>query len=126
MIQYVLDNKNFGLKFEPTGNTKKPWEIACFSDSNLVSRRSVSDYIIYILGVIVSLQSNTQKSVTLLSSDAEWIALSEAGKEVTFMIQLLRNTNISVKLPAMVRIDIVGAILMDNNITTSLELNMST
>ena len=34
VIKYVLDMKNLGLMIKPTGNSKEPWEIVCFSDSN--------------------------------------------------------------------------------------------
>ena len=41
----------------------------------------------------------------------------KAVNEVMFMIQLLRSTNISVKLPVMVRVHNVKGILMTINIT---------
>ena len=60
VIKYVLDTKNLGLKIEPMGNSNKPWEIICFSDSDyvgdLVSRRSISGFILYVLDVPVSWQ----------------------------------------------------------------------
>ena len=78
----LLDTKNFGLKLEPTGNANKFWDIVCFSDSDyvgdLVSSRSISDFILYVLGVPVSWGSKAQKIVTLSSSEAEWVALYEA------------------------------------------------
>ena len=65
VIKYVLDTKNLGLKIKPTGNSKKPWEIVCFSNNDyagdLVSRHSISGFILYILGVPVSWQSKLQK-----------------------------------------------------------------
>ena len=45
----------------------------------------------------------------------EYIALSEAVKEVMLMVQLLG----SVKYPVIVRVDNIGAIFMANNITTT-------
>ena len=54
----------------------------------------------------------------LSSSKSEWVALLEAAKEVTFMIQLLGNMKSSVKLPVMVRVDNLGAIFVASNITT--------
>ena len=58
VIKYVLDTKRFGLKLEPTGNANIPSEKVCFSDSDydgdLVSRRSISGFILYVLGVLVS------------------------------------------------------------------------
>ena len=67
MITYVLDTKNFGLKLKQTGNVNKPWEIVCFSDSDyagdLVSRRSIIGFILYVLGVPVSWQLKAQMDI---------------------------------------------------------------
>ena len=65
VICYVLDTKNLGIKLEPSGNANEPWDIACFSDSDYawdpvdyawdpVSRRNISGFILYVLGVPVS------------------------------------------------------------------------
>ena len=82
VIRYVLDTKNLGLKVKPMGNSNKPWEIICFSSSNYagdsMSRQSISGFILYVLGVPVSWQSKLQKSVSLSSSEAEYIVIFEA------------------------------------------------
>ena len=60
VIKYedVFDRKNLGLKLEPSGNAHEPCEIVCFSDSdydgNPVRRRSISGFVLYVLGVLVS------------------------------------------------------------------------
>ena len=78
-INYVLDRKNLGLKIELMGNSNKPWEIVCFGNSDYagdtVSRRSISFFILYVLVVPVSWQSKLQKSVSLSSSEAEYVLL---------------------------------------------------
>ena len=60
VIKLVFDTKNLRLKIKPTGNGNKPWEIVYFSNSDytgdLVSRRSIGGFILYILGVHVSWQ----------------------------------------------------------------------
>ena len=38
-----------------------------------VSRKSISGFILYVLGVLISWQSKGQKSVTLSSSEAAWV-----------------------------------------------------
>ena len=123
VIKYVLDTKNLGLNIQLTWNSNEPWEIICFSNSNYtgdhVSRRGISGYILYVLCVLVSWQSQSQKSVSLSSSEAEYIALSETAKGVMFIIQLLGSMKKSVKYPAMVRVDNVGATFMPSNITTT-------
>ena len=57
--------------------------------------------------------------MSLSSSEVEYIALSEAAKEVMFVIQLLGSMKILVQYPVRVRIDNVGTILMASNITTT-------
>ena len=45
--------------------------------------------------------------------------MSEAVKEIMFVLQLLESMQLKVKLPITVRVDNVGAIFMSKNITTS-------
>ena len=71
------------------------------------------------MGVPVSWQSKLQKCVSLSSSEAEYIGLSEAVKEVIFAVQLLECMKIAVKYPVMIRINNVGAIFMASNISTT-------
>ena len=56
--------------------------------------------------------------MSLSSSEVEYRALSEAVKEVMFVIKLLGSMKISVQYPVMVRVDDVGAIFMASKITT--------
>ena len=123
VIKYVLDTKNLGLKIKPTGSSNEVWEIECFSNIDYagdpVSRRSISDFILYVLGVQISWPSKSQKSVSPSSSEAEYIALSEAVKKVVFVVQLLGSMKIAVKYPVMVRVDNLGTIFMASNVTTT-------
>ena len=57
--------------------------------------------------------------MVLWNTEVEWVALSEAVKEVMFMIQLLGNMKLSVKLPVMLRVVNIGAIFMASNFTTA-------
>ena len=82
-----------------------------------MSRQSISGCILYVLGVPISWRSKLQKSVSLSSS--EYLALSNAVKEVMFVLQLLGSMQMAVKYPVMVRVDNVGAIFMASNITTT-------
>ena len=57
MIKYVLGTTNVGLKIEPTRNSNNPW-IVHISDCNCtgepVKRRKNSNFILYVLGLLVS------------------------------------------------------------------------
>ena len=122
VIKYVLDMKKLNLKIEPTGNANKSWEIICFSNytGHPVNRRSIRGFTLYVLDVPVSCQSKSQKSISLSSSEAEYVALSEAVKEVMFVIQLLGCMMISNKYLFTVRIDNICEIFVTSIITTML------
>ncbi len=55
-------------------------------------------------------------AVAYSSSEAEWVAASEAVKDVMFLLQSMK---IKVKLPIIVYVDNVGAIFKTKNITTT-------
>ena len=82
-------------------------------------RKSVSGYILYVRGVPICWRSKAQKTITLSSAEAEWIALSEATKEIIFVLQLFEEMKIKIELPIVVNVDNMGAIFMSKNINTS-------
>ena len=84
-----------------------------------MSRRIIIGFILYVLGVLVSWQLKLQKSVSLSSSEAEYVVLSKTVKEVMFVIQLLGSMKIAVKYQVTVRVDNVGAIFLEINITNT-------
>ena len=122
LIKYVLDTKGWGLKIEPTFGSEA-WNLVCFCDSDYAgdpdSRKSVSGNILYVRGVPICWRLKAQKTITLSSAEAEWIALSEATKEIMFVLQLFEEMKIHVELPIVVNIDNMGAIFMSKNINTT-------
>ncbi len=60
-----------------------------------------------------------QRSITLLSSGAEFVALLEAKKEIRFIVQGLLSIGIEVALLVIVCVDNIGAIFMAENVSTS-------
>jgi len=120
--KFVLDTKDYGLKLN-VDTTKEKWEMTVFTDSDYAgdkeTRRSVTGFVIYLRGVPVSWKSRGQKSVTLSSTEAEFVALSEAAKEIKFIVQVLESMKMEVELPIIVRVDNVGAIGLSNNLSTS-------
>ena len=71
------------------------------------------------MGVPISWRSKGQKSVTLSSSEAEYVALSEAAKEIKFVYQLLTGMGMKLKLPIVVCVDNLGAVFMSINVSVS-------
>jgi hypothetical protein len=58
------------------------------------------------------------KGLTLSSAEAEYVAMPEAAREVKFVVQLLLDLNIPVRLPVTIYCDNVGAILLSGDVTT--------
>ncbi len=67
----------------------------------------------------ISWRSKAQKSVALSSSEAKWVAASEAGKEVMLVLQPLQSVKIKGRLPIIVCVVNVEAIFMTKNNTTT-------
>jgi hypothetical protein len=113
-----------GLKIEPKiSGSGDDWDIVINTDSDYggdkESRISVTGYIVYLLGVPICWKSKSQISVTLSSSEAEFVSLSEGAKEIKFIAQVLITMGITLKLPVIVCVDNVGAIFMAENVTTT-------
>jgi hypothetical protein len=82
---------------------------------NPETRISMTVFIIYLHGTPICWRSKGQKGVTLSISKAEYVAMSEAFKEIRFIYFLLKGMGVDVKLPIVVRCDNVGAIFMAEN-----------
>jgi hypothetical protein len=82
------------------------------------TRVSVTGFIIYLLNVPICWRSKSQKGVTLSSTEAEYVAISEAVKELKLIYYLLSDLHIKVNLPIVVKTDNIGAIFMSENTLT--------
>jgi len=122
VLKYVIDTKEKGLKMEPKTGDEGNWNMTVYTDSDWAgdkdTRRSVSEYVIFLLNCPIMWKSRQQK-VSLSSSEAEIYACSDAAKEIKFVYQILVTMGIKVKLPITVRVDNVGAIFMAENISVS-------
>ena len=111
VIKFVLDTKNHALKIEPKMDEEE-WDLVVYSDSDGAgdpdNRVSITGFIVYLLGVPICWRSKGQKGATLSSSEAEYVALSEAAKEIKFIYYILRSLSINVKVPIVVRVDNIG------------------
>jgi len=124
VIKFVLDTADYGLKIQPKPEQEgKKWRMTIFLDSNYAgdaeTRISVTGFCVFLMGMLISWKSHAQQSVTLSSSEAEFVALSEAAKEIKFIFQVMLSIRIEVEMPIMVHVDNVGAIFMAENVSTS-------
>jgi transposase InsO family protein len=77
--------------------------------------RSTGGYVVKIGGAAVSWSSKVQPFVALSTAEAEFIAAVEAGKEIMWMRNLLREIGYSVTDPSLMRCDNQSAIQVSKN-----------
>jgi hypothetical protein len=118
VVKFVIDTRNFCLRIRPEFKGKN-WSLRVFCDSDWAgdseTRISITGFILYLMNVPVCWRSKAQKGVTLSSTEAEYVAMSEAVKEIKFIYYLLRDIGIEVDLPILVKTDNVGAMFMAQN-----------
>ena len=80
-IKFVEDTRTKVLIMKPTDIKDDNWEIKAFCDSNYagdkVTRKCITDFLIYVKGCLVSWKSHAQRCVTLSSTEAEYVVVSE-------------------------------------------------
>jgi hypothetical protein len=129
-IKYVISTEYLALKLIP--NTKElNFDIEGTTDgADLTELKQIpnSEYGVdqethisgfgwnlYFCGALIAWKSKAGNSVTLSSTEAEYIALSEITKEIMFVKQVLETMGIGMRLSILLQIDNVGAINLGNN-----------
>jgi hypothetical protein len=117
-IKFVITTEYLALKLKPD-TTQSFFEMEGITDSEFGAdqdtRISVFGYEVYFCKALVAWKSRASRSVTLSSTEAEYVALSEVTKEIIFVKQVLETMGIILRLPILVKVDNVGAIYLSNN-----------
>ncbi|SOV06168.1 uncharacterized protein UDID_19421 [Ustilago sp. UG-2017a] len=101
VLHYLKSTKEVGLVYR----ANEPQEpLVAHSDANWVSdttiqRRSTLGSVVLVYGNLVAWKSATQKCVSLSTVEAEFIAATEATREVLFLKQLLCSIGIATGTP---------------------------
>ena len=125
-IKFVLRTRRRWLKYEKVRmtNGKMRWSIKAYGDSDWGgdknTRKSVTGYCVYLNMNLVAWKSRSQKNVTLSSSEAEYVAMSELCTEIVFIKSILEFMGVDVELPIVVYCDNVGAVFLAHNPKTSM------
>jgi hypothetical protein len=88
VVKFVMDTKTFCLKSLPESKIKnRSHYLFCDSDGVDNSERgiSVTGFIVDLMNVPVCWRSKAQRGLTLSSSKAEYVAISEVAKEIMFI-----------------------------------------
>ena len=71
----------------------------------MIDRKSITGYVLKIAGGPVVWSSRKQKLVTTSTSEAELVALSEATKEVMYLLAFFRELEVEVHTPVTIHVD---------------------
>ena len=123
IIKFVINTKEKGLNIRPDQmDENRIWRIRAVSDSEFggdpETRISVGGWLIYFQNVPVLWCSRAMRCVTLSSTKAEYVAMSEVVKDVIFLRNILESIGEEVEFPIIVEVDNTGAIFLGLNRTT--------
>ena len=93
-MRYLKGTSDYGIEYEKTGLPLFGVVDADWA-SDAVDRRSYSGYAFILAGSVVSWEARKQRTVALSSTEAEYMALSEATKEAIYLRNLLRDLGVS-------------------------------
>ncbi|CAM9496081.1 unnamed protein product [Pylaiella littoralis] len=122
VLMYVRGTTDFGITFQRGVPGGEHMELFVDSDfaSKATDRRSVSGAVVMFAGACLMYLSRTQKSVTLSSTEAEYVALAEGMKEAIFLRYLWNFIFPDLDVGCtLVHEDNVGAVYLASNPATT-------
>jgi hypothetical protein len=100
VLRYIKGTLNYGLKFQANGNDH---ELVGYSDANWAGdvdmRRSTSGYVFKVANSTISWSSKKQATVAKSTTEAEYVALSQATQEAIWMRKLLSDIGYKIDKP---------------------------
>ena len=123
VMKYVVSTPERGLLLKPNakwdGSPEFEFEILGQSDSDFAkdqtTRKSVSGYVTYLNGAVVTVKSKMQQSVTLSVTEAELVAATSCVQDMIFIMRVLESIGLKVKKPMILQVDNKGAKDLANN-----------
>ena len=99
------------------------WEVYGYCDTDYAgdkeTRVSVSGFCFFLMGCLISWKSRGQKNVTLSSTKAKYVAISELCAELLFVRMILEFLGGNTNYPIIVQCNNVEAIFLSHNTKTS-------
>ena len=120
ILRYLAGTKNLGITYSENPDhdqlstlTFHGYADAAFGNSD--DLKSTSGYVFLASGGAITWRSKKQTTRALSSTEAEYVALSEAGRELCWLRSLYSELGFPQKLPTILRGDNNGSIAMVNN-----------
>lgn len=118
ILHYVKGTVHHGLQFHRTSSH----ELLAYSDADWAgrpdTRRSTTDYVIFLGANLVSWCSKKQSTISRSSAEVEYRSFAVATAEVAWIVQLLRDLRFQMPSPPKIFCDKKSAIFMAVNPVT--------
>ncbi|XP_075170114.1 uncharacterized protein LOC142242423 [Haematobia irritans] len=114
ILRYLRGTAEFGLKFEK-GDSVVHGYVDSDWGSDAIDRKSYTGYVFFIGNSVVSWESKKQQTVALSTTEAEYMAMSNASKEAIYLGKFLEELGYSDGSPIQLNVDNQGAIKLAMN-----------
>jgi hypothetical protein len=116
IVGFLAHNEERVLKMRTPTSMRVTGYVDSDWAANKDTRKSTTGFLVTIGGCLVSWQSKAQPSVTLSSTEAEYVALSMCAQEIKFIMMLLDEIAANfLETPSILREDNTGAIFTAKN-----------
>lgn len=110
VLRYLARTANCGIKYKKS----RDWKLEGFVDADWAGcpadRKSYTVFVNYMSGGPVSWESKKQPTVALSSTEAEYMAVTNAAKEICFLRNIMRELNLCSGEPVILRCNNKAAI----------------
>ena len=115
IFRYLKGTSGLGIMYKHGLNSDR---LIAYSDADyagdIVTRRSTSGFVCMFMGGPVSWSSQRQRSVALSTTESEYIAASEAAKEIVWFARLFKEITNFTTVP-LLRVDNLSAVKLVQN-----------
>lgn len=117
IMRYLKGSIDIGLKYQGAGSEGETMTAFCDADwaGDLDHRKSTSGYVLMLSNGAVSWKSKKQTVVALSTAEAEYVALSSATQEVSWMRKLLADLGENTGVPTTIHEDNQSAMAIASN-----------
>ena len=115
VLRYIKGQPDLGVLLHK--NSDYTLQAYCYSDWAACShtRRSVSGYVIFFGGILISWKSKKQGTVSLSSAEAEYRSMRRVVAELSWLIRLFHELTVTSITPISVKCDNQAAIYIAQN-----------
>jgi hypothetical protein len=118
ILRYLAGTKDLGITYSKATTNSNDNSFIGFADAafaNHNNHKSTSEYVFLAAGGAITWKSKKQITIALSSTEAEYVALSEAAQEACWLRNLFEELGYPQELPVIIKGDNDGSIAMAKN-----------